>query len=535
MKKLLLVIFVVVGWTSFLSARGANFSGGTVMLDNVTGDAGAAINTAFATYSVVEVTAPNPTATTRVKIPKGGTLRIRGRGIFTNVGVLFTDSTTDYTGTGGLECPEGATVKLANSVNTALLSQVNFGSLTTTTNKYGLSGVTIFGCIFDGNKSNNRRGWGIQVYGRGLKIENVTVQNTAQGCYWLENHGPGTFVVPGDDTAQSLAHFKGINCGGDGVYFPKGEGWTLTDGVAWGAEGWGLHTKESISVQGFNTYLNARGGCFVDGYGAIQGTDANCTNASGWGLLIGSQAGASQIASATFACSGCIGLEIDSPEQSISGTVANSAIGVKFNGGGGNFSFTTFANTSVFHCTSMNGASNIDVYALDSSQTLFDATTCGSATAPTYNGSQWRWGVPGNIGAQSASTITVGGYRLTFPRANGTLAVAEGTSDERLKTDIKPYPRGLETIISLHPSLYRWNEEGQKITGFPATLEQAGFIAQDVQRAIPEAVATEQHDGVDYLNLNSRPIVAALVNAVQEQQREIEELKAEVKALKVAQ
>ena len=49
-----------------------------------------------------------------------------------------------------------------------------------------------------------------------------------------------------------------------------------------------------------------------------------------------------------------------------------------------------------------------------------------------------------------------------------------------------------------------------------------------MQKAIPEAVGTEPHDGVDYLNLNDRPILAALVRAVQEQQAEIEQLKAQI-------
>jgi hypothetical protein len=49
-------------------------------------------------------------------------------------------------------------------------------------------------------------------------------------------------------------------------------------------------------------------------------------------------------------------------------------------------------------------------------------------------------------------------------------------------------------------------------------------------------VGTEQHNGVDYLSLpqGDRPIVAALVNAVQEQQHEIEQLKAQIAALAAA-
>ena len=43
----------------------------------------------------------------------------------------------------------------------------------------------------------------------------------------------------------------------------------------------------------------------------------------------------------------------------------------------------------------------------------------------------------------------------------------------------------------------------------------AGFIAQDVQRVIPEAVGV-MNDGTGHLTLSDRAIIAALVNATQE-------------------
>lgn len=102
----------------------------------------------------------------------------------------------------------------------------------------------------------------------------------------------------------------------------------------------------------------------------------------------------------------------------------------------------------------------------------------------------------------------------------------------RLKSNIHPYMKGLAEILQLHPALYHWNKEGQKITNFGPDVEQAGFVAQDVRKAFPEAVGTEPHDGVDYLNFSDRPILAALVNAVKEQQQEIEALKKQIRAAK---
>jgi len=56
--------------------------------------------------------------------------------------------------------------------------------------------------------------------------------------------------------------------------------------------------------------------------------------------------------------------------------------------------------------------------------------------------------------------------------------------------------------------------------------EHVGFVAQAVQKVIPEAV-TENEKG--YLLVNNDPILWTMLNAIKEQQREIQELRAELK------
>jgi hypothetical protein len=108
----------------------------------------------------------------------------------------------------------------------------------------------------------------------------------------------------------------------------------------------------------------------------------------------------------------------------------------------------------------------------------------------------------------------------------GIVTALTGTSDERLKNSA-PYEGGLSEITLITPVKYRWNEAGQKHTGFNGEQEFVGFIAQDVQKAIPESItATESSkDGTEtYLSLDDRPIIAALVNAVKELLSRIAEL-----------
>ena len=58
-----------------------------------------------------------------------------------------------------------------------------------------------------------------------------------------------------------------------------------------------------------------------------------------------------------------------------------------------------------------------------------------------------------------------------------------------------------------------------KTTGIRDTDEHIGVVAQEVQRVIPEAV-TQNAKG--YLLVNNDPVLWSMVNAIQQQQREIE-------------
>ena len=57
-----------------------------------------------------------------------------------------------------------------------------------------------------------------------------------------------------------------------------------------------------------------------------------------------------------------------------------------------------------------------------------------------------------------------------------------------------------------------------------------GFIAQEVEKVVPELVFTNPEDG--YKGVNYDEMTAVLVEAIKEQQKVIEQLKAEVEELK---
>jgi hypothetical protein len=89
-------------------------------------------------------------------------------------------------------------------------------------------------------------------------------------------------------------------------------------------------------------------------------------------------------------------------------------------------------------------------------------------------------------------------------------------SDINKKKDFENSTIGLKEVLQLKPTLYRMKFDETN------SSKELGFIAQEVKDFIPQAYVESE----DFIGLNYNAIVAALVKSVQEQQAQIEELKA---------
>ena len=151
-----------------------------------------------------------------------------------------------------------------------------------------------------------------------------------------------------------------------------------------------------------------------------------------------------------------------------------------------------------------------------------------------------------NNWATSASTVfevggdLVGGAYRSFFKVTGdgnayfSNSVSAGAfiynSDRRLKKNIAPLPDALSKIMQLEGVTYNWIDPAK------GTDNQIGFIAQDVEKVVPEIVTTDASTtlkAIDYARLT--PII---VNAIKEQeakidaqQKEIDELRAQIEAM----
>lgn len=96
------------------------------------------------------------------------------------------------------------------------------------------------------------------------------------------------------------------------------------------------------------------------------------------------------------------------------------------------------------------------------------------------------------------------------------------SSDERLKESISTLDQAdaLEVLRSLDAFRWSWNEESADVGKEPGARDM-GFVAQEVQRVLPEAVV-EHESG--YLAINPAPIMAALVIGVQNLMWRVQEL-----------
>ena len=85
-------------------------------------------------------------------------------------------------------------------------------------------------------------------------------------------------------------------------------------------------------------------------------------------------------------------------------------------------------------------------------------------------------------------------------------------SDIRLKKDIKPLTSALSTLGKLQGKSYRWKDNNEP---------DIGLIAQELEKVIPELVKT---DNKGYKSIVYQKLTAVLIEAVKEQQQEINNL-----------
>ncbi len=130
------------------------------------------------------------------------------------------------------------------------------------------------------------------------------------------------------------------------------------------------------------------------------------------------------------------------------------------------------------------------------------------------------------------SLITTGGTAITFKQStttkgsisvNSTGTTYNTTSDRRLKDNIKPIVDATDKLMSMKPVTHTWIAD-------PEAPSVHGFIAQEMQEVLPEAVSGED-GGAEMMSMDYGRITPVLVSALQEAIIEIKKLKTQIDKL----
>jgi predicted heme/steroid binding protein len=236
-------------------------------------------------------------------------------------------------------------------------------------------------------------------------------------------------------------------------------------------------------------------GYHSSGYGRIQAVEQNV----GYKTLALNQDG------------GNVGIGTTSVPNGISGTetvlkVSNSNVASLYlsstSATGGNYAMYASASGS------------LGVYDFNASSTRLILTSNGellvNATSTTQSAKFYV------NGTAAFGSVYVGALGTGTVYSNAGFLTNTNPSDRRLKTNIIPLTYGLSDILKLNPVSYNWKDG--------TNGKQFGFIAQEVQEVMPDAVKPGE-----YLGLEKDAIYSALVNSVKELNKEIELLKSQIK------
>ena len=158
---------------------------------------------------------------------------------------------------------------------------------------------------------------------------------------------------------------------------------------------------------------------------------------------------------------------------------------------------------------------------------VHDGSTQGGTTMVSRESSR-----SDSLGVGTAASGTEGQIRASN-------SITAYYSDERLKTDINPIAEAVKKVMAIKGVTFRANELAESF-GYDSSTEQVGVIAQDIKKVLPQIVVGAPFDtyfvegvemsqsGEGYMTVHYDKLVPLLIEAIKEQQGQIEELKTAV-------
>jgi hypothetical protein len=159
------------------------------------------------------------------------------------------------------------------------------------------------------------------------------------------------------------------------------------------------------------------------------------------------------------------------------------------------------------------------------------ALHCNNAQAIWYNGTYFSWGYDAEYN-YFADKVTIGNASnpsyMLYVQGSAYATGSWNSSDVRFKKNILPIINSIERIMKIRGTSFKFRNDEFRDYQFDEGT-QFGFIAQELESIFPEVVKTESNG---YKSVNYNGMIPVLVEAIKEQQRQIEELQKEIALLK---
>ena len=502
-----------------------------------------------------------------VALTQGSNVTITGT--YPNFTIASTDTNTTYTASTGLSLTGTAfsidsTVVTLSGAQTLTGKTINASQLvdaSVTNAKLANSSLTV-------TAGTGMSGGGAVSLGSSVTLTNAGVTSNVAGTGITVSGATGAVTITNSDRGSSQNIFKNVAVAGQTTVVADGNDDTLTFAAGSNVTITTNASTDTITISSTdtNTTYTAGGGLTLSGtefshtdtssvtnlttssrryvsaltfdtYGHVTGyetgtetvTDTNTTYSVGDGGLTavnftttrrdkldGIAAGATNVTNTNQLTNGA-------GFQTTSGTVAK----VENTVGGTSSADLVYGNMAD------NDQFRIRIGGTATNAGFVEIATADDGTEPIY--ARQYTGVFTTLARTAA--ILDGSGNTTFPGD-----VTAYSSDERLKENVVNIPNALDKVLSLNGVTFDWKQEAFD-AGFNPKIKEgdAGVLAQQVQAVLPQAVKPAPFDldtdgssisGKDYLTVQYEKLAPLFIEAIKEQQAQIELLKAELAELK---
>jgi len=186
-----------------------------------------------------------------------------------------------------------------------------------------------------------------------------------------------------------------------------------------------------------------------------------------------------------------------------------------------------------------NGAFNIN----DTTANMFRITSAGDVQARNgfiaginYNATQYTLITDNQIqrtgggifyinnSSSGDVSININGGETFVNGTNGYGRAVTISSDERIKKNIVKIDNALIKVLEMQGVYYEFDSENELGVNVPSGSTRIGLIAQQIETILPEAVLNSKNE-LEPKSIDYSGMIGLLINAIQEQQEQIDSLK----------